>query len=810
MVFKFSNDEYNFSIEFNFQKESFIYDLKLFKENRLYLNTTDVSQNRISYSEKFNYFTEYLTKNKKELLDKLYIDTIELYSNFQNFDFLIAIFIQIYDKKNLCPLLLTKFKSFNLKLKANINDNKKQYIIFYKYLEKYKDKFQTISTNANNIIEKNSYDPIDFYGIIFCYLNNYQHTLFNELFKKLVNDPEKKTILYEILLTYTYFFKKPIEEKDQFFIDFINYVATNKSYDDFCQKCLYYFKDTGIFFKAIDKNKDIIFSMKDFKPIKTNTLDDFPNKDIYDELDNILNFSENKNKLLLIFENSFWEKFITVFEAPTGENIKYLYRLAKQFRKYLKLIENYYEDKKTVADFSERSQFEYLLDKNIKSFLNNAKDIENIQIISFIMNYNIYYQDEKYIDLRDTKIFDKINLNTLDKEFIDKFRTYKFEQLFKNKIESYLSIFVEKIEKISHFSNILNLINSKELNDKKSKYLFLLNNKYENLIGKPDAFQKEELDDIINSLSKLTYFFYNNEKNIKFLKNKIDKLDKDIKNKIYINLVKEYSDEEIKDLKEYINEKYIVNLKIQNLDEFILYIKEIKEDDYLNLMDKIKENYLINRDYFFKNKNTLNMKLLINIQNNKIFGLYSQDKNIYYQKTIKELKCIYFDIVSAKILIKEYKDFIINNETDIIDRLNLLKLINKSFNPKEFYDELKPKLKKINEINEKLKVIGDSLKLFHGKVKDYQIKQIIKIKEIIENGTIEKYENEDINGLLKEQELVEKINIVKGSKIFKFFYSNSKEIDEENKKFEDSYKKLINFIDKKDNNFDENLRDYIK
>lgn len=49
------------------------------------------------------------------------------------------------------------------------------------------------------------------------------------------------------------------------------------------------------------------------------------------------------------------------------------------------------------------------------------------------MNYNIYYQDDRYIDLRDPKIFDKINSNTLDKEFIDKFKTYKFEQLFRKK-----------------------------------------------------------------------------------------------------------------------------------------------------------------------------------------------------------------------------------------------------------------------------------------------------------------------------------------------------------------------------------------
>ena len=88
------------------------------------------------------------------------------------------------------------------------------------------------------------------------------------------------------------------------------------------------------------------------------------------------------------------------------------------------------------------------------------------------------------------------------------------------------------------------------------------------------------------------------KKSIKFLKNRMDKLDKGIKNEIYINLVKKYSDEEMKDLKEYIIEKYIENLKSQNLDDIILYLKEIKEDDFSNIMENINEKYLINKDIF--------------------------------------------------------------------------------------------------------------------------------------------------------------------------------------------------------------------
>ena len=77
-------------------------------------------------------------------------------------------------------------------------------------------------------------------------------------------------------------------------------------------------------------------------------------------------------------------------------------------------------------------------------------------------------------------------------------------------------------------------------------------------------------------------------------------------------------------------------------------------------------------------------------------------------------------------------------------------MINKVFKPKEFYDKLKPKLKEINDTNVKLKAIGDSLKLLHAKVKGYQIKQISKIREIIEKENIENYNNGDINLLLKE------------------------------------------------------------
>lgn len=152
------------------------------------------------------------------------------------------------------------------------------------------------------------------------------------------------------------------------------------------------------------------------------------------------------------------------------------------------------------------------------------------------MNYDIYYKDDKYIDLRDPKIFDKIDFNTVNEKFVKKFQEYEFEKLFVNKLNIFLSKLIEKIEKLSHFSIILQLIDINKLNEKKGKYLQLLNNKYENLIKKKDIFDKEDKTNIVKALSELTVFFYSNEKDIRFLKNKINKLNKDIKNKIYIQI----------------------------------------------------------------------------------------------------------------------------------------------------------------------------------------------------------------------------------------------------------------------------------
>ena len=84
---------------------------------------------------------------------------------------MIPLFLKIYQNKKLCPLLLKYFKETDENSKFNNSDKKT-------YLKDYTSQFNNIVSEVANIRRENKYDPIDFYGIILCYLNYYDEENF--------------------------------------------------------------------------------------------------------------------------------------------------------------------------------------------------------------------------------------------------------------------------------------------------------------------------------------------------------------------------------------------------------------------------------------------------------------------------------------------------------------------------------------------------------------------------------------------------------------------------------------------------------
>ena len=172
----------NYTISLKVEDKLFYYDIILTKEYNLLpkLSRSNEDQNILNYFQKLEIFIAALKENKEEeKIDILYKETIKLYSKKKDFYLLISLFINIYEKPNLCPRLMEEFKIINLgKKKDKILDRKED-------LNKYISIMIKISSEADKTIKNKGYEPINFYGIIFSYLNYYDYKNFKIYFEKL-------------------------------------------------------------------------------------------------------------------------------------------------------------------------------------------------------------------------------------------------------------------------------------------------------------------------------------------------------------------------------------------------------------------------------------------------------------------------------------------------------------------------------------------------------------------------------------------------------------------------------------------------
>ena len=356
LEFEISKD--NYFILFEVKKSSFVYDVELKKGNKILKNIAkeNIDQKILDYPKKLDIFLKALIKNNEEnKIGTLYKDTIELFEKIKGFSFLIPLFIQIYKNKELCPLLLDKFKEMN----NNTKDNQKN-MDRNKDLEQYINIFENITSEADNLININNYESIQFYGIILCYLNYYNNKNFQTIVQKLFT--EKWKILYEILLIYFSHFLNPINQNLDFFLKFIYYTISKKEFTNF-ENGLNYIRDIETFIIVIEKTKETIFdkfiaSSNSFKPIKLKSNLELKKKEKNKEMEaiipaikSIFNFSQEKKVLLVYFTSNFWIKILKDYNIPDKDNIKYCYELREIFIKYNDLVNELFNNEKKNLSF---------------------------------------------------------------------------------------------------------------------------------------------------------------------------------------------------------------------------------------------------------------------------------------------------------------------------------------------------------------------------------------------------------------------------------------------------------------------------
>ena len=132
--------------------------------------------------------------------------------------------------------------------------------------------------------------------------------------------------------------------------------------------------------------------------------------------------------------------------------------------------------------YYQEDEYGFKINKLINKYIHENKTMKGDEIVNCVMKYDTYYIDEKHIYKRDVSIFDKICLDDIEDAFIEEFRSYKFEEVFKKYIYDYLSSLTSRISTISRFDTVIKLVNIENIVNI-GIFLNLLDDKYKS-IGK--------------------------------------------------------------------------------------------------------------------------------------------------------------------------------------------------------------------------------------------------------------------------------------------------------------------------------------
>ena len=401
-----------YTISFNTNKNTFIFDVALDKRDQFIniLYPTKIDQDRIPLYSKLELFLEALKiENQENKIEKLYEESILLYEKKKQFNLLVFLFYNIYEKENLCSKLLETFG----KIKGIENPNSDKNID--KYLEEFnkiflKDEFKGKEKNKQR----------NFYGIILCYLYYYDKK--DSYFSKNINKlyKENDTVLYDILIMFSSYFLKPLNQDFDFYEKFIEHVINDKDSKNF-EKAISYINDIEIYVSIINYFKNEIYEKyKDIGPIKIKPELKLTKKrgieakknelsTIKDLIEKIIAESKTKEHLLVYFPSKFWKYLLQQYDESNKENISKCYELRELFKEYYKLIKELYIDRKDNRKSKEEKKEDKLKEKIHKNKENRSKDKKD---------KNKDKEEKKANKLDDKKENKKDNKKDIDKDII--------------------------------------------------------------------------------------------------------------------------------------------------------------------------------------------------------------------------------------------------------------------------------------------------------------------------------------------------------------------------------------------------------
>ena len=694
------------------------------------------SQIQLSLLEKFLIYKKFLEKiltDPKEMLNLLYINCIDLFSNVK-MDFVLIIEIIVYlneikDERKLITLftLISQFEIDDIDL-LELNQSKEKSFTLLNTFNF--DNIDISKINSDNVVKGKIiimiylYICLDFPKFKQFYDNNYR----------------KKNSINKIISN-----NKTIENR--FIIE--NLIDSNENrIKEMLTNCKYFENYLFLYHSYFMKNNKII--NLDFKDSLIISNNDNINKIIqyYMDIKSKISHSSMNKEIVKMFN-----KYCVLFEKNQNINS-------------LNLLDEVIEDTKLYINS---------LNNCIKNICENLY-FSNIELVNFLKpilasNFDKLQGHFYYVDL-----LKKINIENIDENFIKEYKNLNLKHFFNLTIYyTTQSYFIDYISDLKNMEKVLQIIDfnySKNIEEEKiliAEVISYFLHKFTNLL---ETYNNEEF----SSLIKILQILISNDENLEDIKKIISILEKKLSQNDVVKIFSEILDKDILKNKE-INE-FILNYFIEKClknNQIDIILKKITNTKYVDLILENNQIKLPKDDEFFIKEESSSLQLLKKF----IEGNYLEEKSLKLKKGF---------INKINSLINEMKDKILNKKFNIkiaddiiklneIDKKNLQENINKE-------NVLDSRLKLIfintNQINYDIKNIKEDLLSFINKAK--QIRDNIEkinsyLKEFYKTDQrIEIYSN--IKNKLSIKQLNEYKNIMKEAVTYKTLNRISKVIIE--------------------------------
>ena len=800
-----------------YDKDIFLYDLK-FIYNNSSKKAIPPESYPLTHQEQFNYYIEFIRRKlniKQDTFENIsFILSIQKLlegGEEYEFSFYLLIFLECFG----CQAIRNHLMIFNPdKIKGSGELNPEKIYLLNNLLQIIKIKSLKYVENLEDEKEKETC-KINF-DTIFVYFN---YLFNNEKFKELLDNKEYENNIYNALLNNNKLFEKEILSEDQLQIlikkvpkynQLTNALRYNNGILNLFQVIKNSFKKILELYNAESDSKSKIkkknLIIKIDKIASANINDDLEEiSKIYIELIDLQ--MDNVNTIFILFSEKICKEYIYHFEKKNVQNLFSLKKIIRALEKKGKIRLELKEKNKTIY-----------IDKIIHETgleLSKNKILKNNEILDFIEK-DIIANKSSYKDDTSFAIFFGINIDSLDKQFYEKWKEINWRDIYGDKYSKFLERISNFVTDLKDFHILFKLFN---INKKEDKFLDfdieaieLMQNKFKNITNK---FVNGKIFENINEILVLLIFYSELKKfNVeKFLKNIQISIDYEIIIAVYIELIKRYKDLISNETKNIITNFFIDSPDNSNSDTLLFLIDNCQ--DLLFEILKRLERFKFEKKNFWEKEENDKLKLFRGLlQRNYIkggeFGMTD-----YSKETIKMINELHNDIIDGNILYREINYFYEGNKKHELHKRLLLISLNNEVQANDFEAMIDTYMEKNKKIIKDLELVNEDLVEFLRKKENESIKALGEMITAINKGKLNCFKNnyeEKYNYLMNKFKLKAEIRSLKKTSLFfkEIFAINSKlykEKDEERiNETEKQFDKLnIIFSDKGVHNLDEDL-----